>query len=84
VWVQSKPEASPAKRHLAHTAWYFEELVLATGFPGYRRFHPRHAYLFNSYYEQVGERHARPMPGVLTRPPRASGWIAPVWECRST
>jgi hypothetical protein len=65
--VQSMPEASPVKWHLAHTTWFFEAFVLAA-VPRYRVFHPRFAYLFNSYYETVGERHARPLRGLLTRP----------------
>ncbi|MBI1209218.1 MAG: ergothioneine biosynthesis protein EgtB [Azospirillum sp.] len=66
--VQSMPDASPAKWHLAHTAWFFETLVLAPSGTGYRLFHPRFGYLFNSYYEALGPRHARPQRGLLTRP----------------
>ena len=65
--LQSMPEASPAKWHLAHTSWYFETFVLAQT-AGYQVFHPRYGYLFNSYYEAVGERHARPKRGLLSRP----------------
>src|SRR5690242_12643039 len=47
--VQSMPEASPAKWHLAHTSWFFETFVLAGNDPAYRLFHPQFGYLFNSY-----------------------------------
>jgi ergothioneine biosynthesis protein EgtB len=66
--VQSMPDASPAKWHLAHTTWFFETFVLARAHPGRRPFHPAFAYLFNSYYEAAGRRHPRPERGLLTRP----------------
>jgi len=67
--AQSMEDASPTKWHLAHTTWFFETFILQNYRPGYRPFHPRYTYLFNSYYEAVGERHARPRRGLLTRPP---------------
>src|SRR3546814_17031039 len=69
--VQSMPDASPAKWHRAHVTWFFETLVLKPHLAGYVEFHPRYVYLFNSYYESVGERHPRPPRGLLTRPPAA-------------
>jgi len=66
--VQSMPDASPAKWHLAHTTWFFEAMVLQAHDPAYRPFDPRYAFLFNSYYETMGPRHARPKRGLLTRP----------------
>ena len=65
--VQSMPDASPVKWHLAHSSWFFETVILGQR-PGYRPFDPSYAYLFNSYYEAVGPRHPRPRRGLLTRP----------------
>jgi len=66
--VQSMPDVSPTKWHRAHTTWFFEEFLLAGEDRDYRPFHPDFRYLFNSYYEAVGPRHARTERGLLSRP----------------
>ncbi|MBB4088181.1 ergothioneine biosynthesis protein EgtB [Sphingomonas carotinifaciens] len=66
--VQSMPDASPAKWHLAHTTWFFETFVLRDHVPGYRLHDERWPFLFNSYYEAEGQRHARHRRGMVTRP----------------
>ena len=65
--AQSMPQASPAKWHLAHTTWFFEQFVLGLD-PAFRPFAPDWMVLFNSYYQSVGPMHARPQRGLLTRP----------------
>ncbi|MCW5749128.1 MAG: ergothioneine biosynthesis protein EgtB [Alphaproteobacteria bacterium] len=66
--VQSMPDVSPTKWHLAHTTWFFETFILARFDPGYRPIDPQFNYLFNSYYEAVGARHPRPQRGLISRP----------------
>ncbi|HEY0802020.1 MAG TPA: ergothioneine biosynthesis protein EgtB [Steroidobacteraceae bacterium] len=66
--VQSMPDASPAKWHLAHTTWFFESFILSEFVAGYRPFDDRFALLFNSYYEAKGARISRFSRGLLTRP----------------
>jgi len=66
--IQTMPDVSPAKWHLAHTTWFFETFLLIPNLVGYELFHPKFGYLFNSYYEAVGQRHPRPQRGLLSRP----------------
>jgi len=66
--IQTAPEASPAKWHLAHVSWFFETFLLKAYLSGYAEFHPLFGYLFNSYYEQVGKFHPRQERGFLSRP----------------
>jgi ergothioneine biosynthesis protein EgtB len=66
--VQSMPDVSPTKWHLAHNSWFFETFLLIPSLPGYEPFHPQYGFLFNSYYEAVGARWSRPERGLLSRP----------------
>ncbi len=67
--LQTTPEASPTKWHLAHVSWFFETFILSEFKPQYQVFHPRYRYLFNSYYEQVsGGIYPRAQRGLLSRP----------------
>jgi ergothioneine biosynthesis protein EgtB len=68
VQVQSMPDASPTKWHLAHTTWFFETFVLERFEKKFAPHHPAFRVLFNSYYEGVGDRHPRPERGLITRP----------------
>jgi ergothioneine biosynthesis protein EgtB len=76
--LQSMPEASPTKWHLAHTSWFFETFVLCAFSPNYQPFHPHFNYLFNSYYNAVGQRHPRPHRGQISRPS-----VAEVYDYRA-
>src|SRR5438132_6004861 len=66
--IQSMPDCSPTKWHLAHTTWFFETFVLTPFLSDYRPFHPEYGYLFNSYYNAVGPRWPRSQRGLLSRP----------------
>ncbi len=66
--VQSMPDVSPTRWHLAHTSWFFETFLLERRLEGYRPLDPAYNFLFNSYYNQVGEQFSRPRRGLLTRP----------------
>ncbi|MDH3338625.1 MAG: ergothioneine biosynthesis protein EgtB [Gammaproteobacteria bacterium] len=66
--VQSMPDVSPTKWHLAHVTWFFERFVLEVFDARYERFNNQYGYLFNSYYYSAGQMHARPERGFLTRP----------------
>jgi ergothioneine biosynthesis protein EgtB len=66
--VQSMPDVSPTKWHLAHTSWFFETFILKVWMPSYRTVVPQYAYLFNSYYNAAGDMHRRDLRGLISRP----------------
>jgi len=75
--IQSMPDVSPTKWHLAHTSWFFETFILKPGLKNYKPLNPIYAYLFNSYYVLAGERFTRAKRGLLSRPT-----VAEVYEYR--
>ena len=70
--VQSMPDVSPTKWHLAHTSWFFEHFILSSHAISYEVFDPAFDYLFNSYYHTAGDMHRRPERGLLSRPTYAA------------
>jgi ergothioneine biosynthesis protein EgtB len=66
--IQSMPDASPTKWHRAHVTWFFETFILGQHARGYRPFNDAFAYIFNSYYEALGDRHPRNERGLISRP----------------
>jgi len=66
--VQSMPDVSPTKWHLAHTTWFFETFILKKWLPGYHAEIPEYAFLFNSYYNAAGDMHRRDLRGLISRP----------------
>ena len=66
--IQSMPDVSPTKWHLAHVTWFWETFLLTAAKADYRSPHPQYAYLFNSYYNSIGTRHCRPKRGLISRP----------------
>ncbi len=71
LMVQSSPDASPVKWHLAHTSWFFETFILTPYAPAYRAFHPDFHWLFNSYYNSLGDMPAKNLRASFSRPPLA-------------
>jgi ergothioneine biosynthesis protein EgtB len=66
--VQSMPDCSPTRWHLAHVSWFFETFLLKPNVAAYESPNPAYAYLFNSYYNAVGDKYPRPQRGLVTRP----------------
>lgn len=77
--IQSMPDVSPCKWHRAHVTWFFETFVLKPHVPGYREYHPDFAFLFNSYYVSLGDRHRRPERGLVSRPSAAEVGAYRAW-----
>lgn len=76
--IQTMPDVSPAKWHLAHTSWFFEEFILSKYIKNYKKYNELYNYLFNSYYILAGDRHCRPKRGLISRPT-----VKEVYEYRS-
>ena len=72
--VQSMPDVSPTKWHLAHTSWFFETFILKVWMPEYQSEVPEYAYLFNSYYNAAGDMHRRDLRGLISRPTVAEAY----------
>jgi len=72
LMVQSCPEASPAKWHLAHTSWFYETFILSEFLPNYQAFHPDFRWLFNSYYNALGDMPEKKLRASFSRPPLAA------------
>ena len=66
--MQSMPDVSPAKWHMAHTTWFFETFIVKRWVQGYQPEIPQYAYLFNSYYNAAGDMHRRDLRGLISRP----------------
>jgi ergothioneine biosynthesis protein EgtB len=66
--IQSMPDCSPTRWHLAHVSWFFETFLLTPNDPSYVSPDPRYTYLFNSYYNAVGDKYPRPQRGLVSRP----------------
>ena len=66
--IQSMPDCSPTKWHLAHVSWFFETFLLRPNLQGYQPLDPQYAYLFNSYYNAAGDKYPRPQRGFISRP----------------
>jgi len=77
--VQTMPDISPTKWHLAHVTWFFETFLLRPHLAGYEPLDPRYAFLFNSYYVQAGPRHARDQRGYLSRPTVSEVYAYRAW-----
>jgi ergothioneine biosynthesis protein EgtB len=75
--IQSMPDVSPTKWHLAHSTWFFETFVLSSAVKGFQSSRPEYRVLYNSYYNGVGEQHPRAQRGLLSRPS-----LDEVWEYR--
>ena len=73
--VQPMADVSPPRWHIAHVTWFFEQFALKKFVEGYEPFHPQFAFLFNSYYNHVGERTERSRRGMLTRPTVQEIWV---------